>query len=577
MSGTTFNSQAKTIGELLSSNTREKIVVPQFQRGYSWQKKHVEMFWKDIIQFQEESGRKDGPEKYFLGPIVVLRKSKDVTELLDGQQRLATATILFSVLRDVARAMGTKGGQDFARDIHSQLIEKEDAGYALEMGETDRIFFRELVQSDEPTARKPKIRTHTNIQNARQILMEKVKAMISPLAPPGALAELKALRQTLRSDLVMASIPVISERDAFRIFETLNDRGLRLSVPDLLLNYLMRQAPEGERKQIRDFWTEMIERMGRRDINRFLRHMWLSKYGDLKSIDLFTALKEHIEAHSIESLEFARNCADECDSYVHLLNADVEHLKDAAPLVRSLLQDLDFQLAVPVLLSAYLRLESANFEKVARWLLVFLTRYTIIANLESSGLETVLFKLARKIRVMLEPQPDEKEPDPKTVRECMAHIRAELVESSPSDEAVRVAMKELTLDGEEAKYVLGRLAVRMQTNTKEVKIDEANLEHIFPKNPALAEWGGKTNQEALEPVLWHIGNMTILGKRLNREAANKEFSVKREHYAQKSELEMAQRIATDYSVWNEATIKDRATKLAELAVEVWNFDNPSRV
>ena len=69
----------------------------------------------------------------------------------------------------------------------------------------------------------------------------------------------------------------------------------------------------------------------------------------------------------------------------------------------------------------------------------------------------------------------------------------------------------------------------------------------------------------------------MLGQRLNRKARNSEFSVKREHYEKKSELEMAQQIAKDYLVWDESAIKDRAEKLASLVLQIRNFDNPSRV
>src|ERR1700678_3196368 len=132
----------------------------------------------------------------------------------------------------------------------------------------------------------------------------------------------------------MAVIPVEDQRDAFRIFETLNDRGLRLSVPDLLLNYLMGEAkPETDRQEIRDCWNDMLDQMGTHDINRFLRHMWVSKYGDLKDQDLFSALKEHIEKNSTGSLEFAKTCADECTRYAQLLDVD-DQLGTSAPYVR---------------------------------------------------------------------------------------------------------------------------------------------------------------------------------------------------------------------------------------------------
>ncbi len=571
----TFNSQSKNIGELLGGNERARVIVPKFQRGYSWLKKHIEAFWSDITIFQAESAAKDGPDKYFLGPIVILPESKEVIQLLDGQQRMATATILFSVIRDLARNLKIQAASDFARDVQREMIEKGDA-FALQLGEMDHLYFAETIQQDPPAVKSAKLRSHRNIKSAKTLLTDFVNKQIAGLDPAKALGWLKELFQTVRSDLVMASIPVASERDAFRIFETLNDRGLRLSVPDLLLNYLMRVAHnDDERKQIRDFWNEMLEQMGRRDINRFLRHMWVSKYGDLKAQDLFSALKAHIENNSIESVDFTRTCSEECEAYVQLLDHDEEHLHDATTDVRVLVRQLDIAPTLPLLLSSYRLLELADFEKVVKWLLVFVTRYAIISRLDSSGLETVLYKLARAVREKMVLKNGD---DPKQkAKQCLAHIKETLANNAPSDEQVKVSTAELFLANDEAKYLLSRLANRMQTKTKEVAVDEANLEHIFPKNPKDNEWGGQAGQEQLEPYLWHVGNLTMLGERLNRAAQNSEYAIKKTHYELKSELEMAQAIAKTYNDWNVASIEDRAKKFVPLVLEIWNFDNPSRV
>jgi hypothetical protein len=226
---------------------------------------------------------------------------------------------------------------------------------------------------------------------------------------------------------------------------------------------------------------------------------------------------------------------------------------------------LDVQASLPLLLSSYRLLEPADFEKVVRWLLVFVARYAVVSHLDSSGLETVFFELAKEIRTKMT--------DPKQAKAVLAHVKDTLKKNAPSDDQIRAAVAELILSNDEAKYMLSRLASRMQTNTKEVKIDEANLEHIFPKNPA-KEW---KDLETMEPLLWHVGNLTMLGERLNRDAGNKEFSVKRAHYAKNSELEMAQDVAKTYKTWDKDTIADRAKRLAPLVIEVWNFDNPSRV
>lgn len=576
-----YESQAKTIGDLLSNNLRARIVVPRFQRGYSWERKHVSAFWHDISQFVAESAVSGGPSKYFLGPIVRMEQSSEVTSLLDGQQRLATATILLAVVREKARNLATQDAVDFARDVQREMITKGAAGYALELSETDRLYFEETVQNDPPIKKTAKLRSHRNIAAAKKVLTSSVSGAISSDDPVKQLAYLRNLFQVIRSDLVMASIPVQSERDAFKIFETLNDRGLRLSVPDLLLNHLMGSAgSDEERRQIRSYWNEMLEQMGRRDINRFLRHFWISQFGDLKSVDLFSALKKHIEDGSQSSLAFARDCAGECEAYAELLDADDQVLKLAAPYVRALTRQLDVQAAMPLLMSCFRLLPIADLVDVVRLVLVFVTRYSVISRLDSAGVETVLFALARDVRGLLSKEGGGSAgagtPSPAAIKKCLAHIKDVLRRTGPTDDVVTSAMADLMLDKDDAKYLLSRIASYMQTSTKEVKIDEANLEHVFPRNAKDADWGGKANVEKLEQYTWHVGNLTMLGERINREAGNKSFAVKRVHYAAKSELQMAQQVGK-YTKWGVREIENRAKTLAPFAVKIWNFDNPSRV
>jgi len=577
MSGTNFNSKTESIGELLGNNRRERIVVPYFQRGYEWQKRQLEAFWKDLTQFQNEREAPKGTKLYFLGPIVTRhRPDEEIIDLLDGQQRLATATILLSVLRDVGNTCGIPAGISFAQETQTELIQKSAAGvYALQLGETDGNYFRETVQMENAAPPKPKLRTHRNIKAAREFFRAKVGQITDASNPNATLAYLRSLRQILRSDLVMASIPVETERDAFRIFETLNDRGLRLSVPDLLLNYLMREAkPETDRPRIRELWTQMVERMGRRDINRFLRHMWLSKYGDLKSKDLFTALKDQIEAAQISSLVFVQSCADECDLYVQLITFD--ELGDATKYVRSLLQGLNSQPSLPVLLSAKQTLPVADFVKLCQLLLVFVTRHSVLAHLDAAGLETVFYELAKSIRTRMASV--QGQPAPKA-EECMKYIKQALLKNAPSDPQIKSAIEKESLDPEHAGYVMTTIANHMQSPAKELKlvINEANLEHIFPRNPAANEWGGQANHELLDPYLWHIGNLTVLGQRINREAGNKEFAVKRAEYEKKSQLEITRQVAKQFQEWNEKSIVQRASTLTGPILEIWNFNNPTRV
>lgn len=575
-----FDADPKSIGDLFTGIDKPRLIVPPFQRGYSWEKKHVEAFWKDLVDFQKE--KKDGiAEKYFLGPIVVLNRKNADTEVLDGQQRLATATMLFAAIRDTATEIGTKDSEALAHAIHTTFIAKDDAGdhigYSLELSVLDKLYFVETVQQISPTKQKPGLKTHRNIHVAKQILQTSVRSKLSGLSSVEAVAYLKSLRNIVRSDLIMTCIRVSDEREAFRIFETLNDRGLRLSVPDLLLNYLMKKAPESDRPDIRTYWNQMTEKMGRRSISPFLRHVWVSEFGDVKH-DLFTAIKAHIEEKGVVSLNYVRDCANVCTQYCALLDGDENQLGASAKFIRSLLGNLDSNSALPLLLSAYTVLDSPNFLRLTKWLLVFVVRYAVIAGMDSAGMESLLFELARDVRTRLTEETsisteEGKKLNPRAQAKCMAHLRSSLEKHSPSDEKVAVSMNDLTLTSDQATYVVSRLANRMQSDTKEVRINEANLEHIFPRKPN-HEW---LEPEKLEPYLWHIGNLTMLGDRLNGDAANRSFQFKKDHYRKNSELKMAQQVATKYDDWNEASIKDRAKKLTSLVLEIWKFDNPSRV
>jgi uncharacterized protein with ParB-like and HNH nuclease domain len=155
MAQNAFNAQSRTVVDLLGSNAPLRLVVPIFQRGYSWETKHVKAFWSDIT----DSNR---PIKYFMGPIVVLEKPDDgVSELLDGQQRLATITVLFSVIRDTANKLGYDEAKFFAGYIQRDFIIGEEGRRNMQLGETDDTYFRESIQQlpqigDKPSKRPKK-------------------------------------------------------------------------------------------------------------------------------------------------------------------------------------------------------------------------------------------------------------------------------------------------------------------------------------------------------------------------------------------------------------------------------------
>jgi len=181
--GSSFDSGPYSFGTLLGRYERRTVVLPRFQRGYSWEKSQVSTFWNDLVGFEKLYSANPVSASYFLGPIVTQESDTEIV-LLDGQQRLATASIFIAVLRNIARTLdqpGEHSGGDFARDIQAELIEKEGkiASYALRLGELDEEFFQKNIQEDSSKPKtKPTLRSHKNILSSYTYLHDAVLPLL---------------------------------------------------------------------------------------------------------------------------------------------------------------------------------------------------------------------------------------------------------------------------------------------------------------------------------------------------------------------------------------------------------------
>lgn len=171
-------------------------------------------------------------------------------------------------------------------------------------------------------------------------------------------------------------------------------------------------------------------------------------------------------------------------------------------------------------------------------------------------LETVFYDTAREIRA----QAGSKVISNKVLKAA----RAKLAKLNPADSLVQQKFEELLMSKSEASWFMTQLANAQQSKTREIGMDKANVEHIFQQN-ADAAWPNRTS---LEPFIWHVGNLTILGKRINSKAQNKSFTDKcKEHYS-KSEIKMTKDLLKETS-WDEIIIRNRAKALAKIAIQIW--------
>src|SRR5687768_11611524 len=169
----------------------------------------------------------------------------------------------------------------------------------------------------------------------------------------------------------------------------------------------------------------MIQQMGRGDVSRFLRHFWLSQYGDLKAKGLYSEIKSHLTAKRITSLDFAQSCAEACEDYLLLLEVDKSLPKEALPNVEGLVRYLSVQNSLPLLLSAHQSLTDTDFTKLVKAATALYVRHTLIANQNPLELETAFYDAAREIRA----QKDSKLSSAKV----LAAAKAKLAKLNPPD------------------------------------------------------------------------------------------------------------------------------------------------
>lgn len=537
------------------------VKVPAFQRPFSWGKGHISTFWDDILTFRQDSNPGD---QYFLGPLVIIPYT-DYIGLLDGQQRLAAITILLSSIRDALRSIGGTEGANKARDIQRDFLfaDDDDSEYALSLSKIDSEFFGSIVQKDPPeNAIKPKIRSHRLLQEAKRFFDAELKTLVDGNSADDAVAELVSVKNTIVNDLKVVAIEVASEDEAYVIFESLNDRGLRLQVPDLLLNFLMLSAKsEGDRKIVRDKWDKIAELLGTHKVSDFVRSMWVSKFGDVKSQGLYRTIKSHIKSKKISSKAFVSLCLDECENFVAIVDFTESKLGKAHDSTRALLHSIGATKSIPLLLSAMRHLEQNNFEVVARLTLAFIVRHDVLANLNRPISEELLFEAARVLDTHCQKNKT-KAGQNAAVRE----VRKMLVSKDPDKSTLVEASRSIHLRQREAAYVLAQIALHMEKKGKVFDIGKVTLEHIFPQNATKSEW---PNIDKLAGLEWHMGNLSLLEKSLNEDAGNLHISKKNKFYGS-SELVMSKSLASKNS-WEEDDIMTRAKKLATLADAVWRI------
>lgn len=551
-----YQPDKRTIGELLSM-TNPPIVVPNWQRSYSWTQSHIETFWNDLTEFTKRNPPDKIQREYFLGSVVIVATSANEHLLLDGQQRLATAAILLSVVRDFV----LKYNADAAKRIESRyLADIDDARnelvYKLTLNAYDKDYFRRKILEfrnagyQEPKAELP---SHSHIESARKYFEDVfVEAYAKINKPDECYRWALLIQNVLLNHMSLVAVTSSDEDSAAEVFETLNDRGIGLSTPDLLRNLVIRRAPEKLRDDIVGLWGEVIQFEDDAAVRAFLRHYWISRHGDVKTQRLYREIKGFIIDKDVQSLDFSRDVRDASITYREIIAA-----RDSDPEVEECLRAVDelaASILYPIMLTIMEKIEAKDRLPLLEAVLNLYVRHSVIGQLENSKLENVIYNVASGLRNDMK------------INDALE----KLADFAPPDEAFESAFQRISVSRTATqRYLLRQLEIAERTTT-ELDVNpphKVHVEHIYPQTP---QEGQKL---AGHPQLINrIGNLTLLAKTLNIAIRNGTFDKKLPAYAQ-SEI-LITRGLEKWENWNAGTIDERQKRFGEQAPSIWPIVRP---
>lgn len=548
------------IGHMLADRT---IVVPAYQRPYSWTDEQIADLLRDL-----SDAIRDKDAEYFLGTIVLTKNNEGTHFVIDGQQRLATVSIIICAIRNYFERVGDN---DRADGIHKDyLARKELRGLTetahLKLIAADNIFYeREILGTSAPSTsvgrKKATPASHTRLENALRLATEHIEAVVKQTHEPAHL--LLDWVDYIRDRAKVIVVEVNDEGAAYTIFEVLNDRGLDLTVSDLLKNFVFRVA-EDHVDGAQEHWTTMVavlEASGaeEKDLRTFIRHVWASQHGLTREKDLYDRIRTTVTSKQ-RAVDFAKELSDQASIYAALDNPSDEFWKRYGAVVRESIEALDLLKAIqirPLVLAILKHFNEDQVRQTLPMLVSWTVRFLIVGRVGSGPLENGYSERAKEVTVG----------SIKTAKALHFASAGFLASDDEFEQAFRTARVSAQYLGRYYLRVLEHVAVSSGTAELIVNPSEeaVTLEHVMPKTRE-PHWKQIT-EEQHKAYLKRIGNLALLDKSLNQYAGNLPFIDKKKAFAQ-SKVTLTQEIAKASS-WDLKAIDARQQQLARLAIQAW--------
>ena len=583
----------------LFATPNEQFIVPSYQRRYAWGYNQYVALFEDIDMLKDNDG-------HLFGMIIIHTSyhtaGLNQPELVDGQQRMTTLVILLRALSDVFKSLGKL---DKTQEIDNMLSCKglDDVKKPkIKLGELDNKDIENLIMHSDTS-----FISNENLVNA----YNDYKKWLTEYS----FSDLNRFYFKLTNIAVIIRLDVGMAQDAYKLFETINNRGLKLTPTDIIKNFLLGHAAkintDSTLEKVKQLWSDIIINLNGLDTDDFLRHFMCStlhrkisfsnlilefkKYylKNIKNADLLGEYgyyesdfpddneeeEENLENEElvdnlisntkISLVTFLSNLKKLSETYKKISRNQFEDVK-----INRKVENLNKILSKPtyIFLMHFLQIDSYTSKekvKILHYLECLMLRRHICESRTNENDD-----IFSRIIVFLNNDGD-----------LLTNIRSFVEESEymPDDEDFRESLPKYEFKGkliDRAKYVLATIEYHKRGNTGELIVSssgEVELEHIIPQTivtkkskDEFGDWESYLGSNASAKHKKHvnlIGNMTLLGEALNIQAYNNPFAKKKASYKQSSFLITSDLgINTDFKFNN---VIKRGELFSDLAIKIW--------
>ena len=554
-----MNIENGTIATLLDKN-RTQFILPKYQRHYTWEEKHCQRLWDDLVKMQKEDRN-----SHFIGAIVSINEGGDPMgiskyTLIDGQQRITTLFLILIAIRDYMYSHFDDNSVNIG-EIDDMLInsyKKNDDHYKLLLTGDDKEILVKLIEKIViPEGTVSKLITNYNF------FAQKIGKELTPAKIYEAVGKLN-----------LVSITLDPSDNAQAIFESLNSTGKDLSQSDLIRNFVLMALDNKTQTEVYDiFWAPMEKLFGNDEqekmMDGFFRDYLTMKLARIPNENqVYDEFKAWYYRSNFENKnpELCKELFEKAKCYTNIFFKRSSNPKLKA--LYSEIKELKMTVAYPFLMKVHddfyngLITEENLIEIMHLCVSFVIRRY--ICGIATNGLNKTFATLRNEI-------------DTANYMQSLKNKWAamELSKEFPNDEKFRDAFISQDIYKLSARcfYILAKLE-EFDKKEKIITPNDFTIEHIMPQNENLSQdWRnelGSNWREIQKKYLHTIGNLTLTV--YNSELGDKPFSKKLTMKG--GYIESGLRLNSfirEQNHWNEDTIKKRAKLLADKALKIWQY------